>query len=180
MASAPIPAKTEWLRAAETLAIAAVGAVALNGAGFPAGLVTGSLLGVAAAALAGRPVTVPVPLSRVISVLVGISLGAVVSPETLKGLAAFPLGVAVLGVSTVCMIIGTSAYLRYVHGWDPLSALFGASPGALAQVMTLAVEYKADMRAIAIVQTMRVVALTVGIPTGLAWFGFTAPSGIMT
>ena len=42
MPSAPIPAKSEWLRAAETLAIATVGALALNGAGFPAGLVTGS------------------------------------------------------------------------------------------------------------------------------------------
>jgi membrane AbrB-like protein len=77
------------------------------------------------------------------------------------------------------MIMATSAYLRYVHGWDPVSALLGSSPGALAQVMALSVEYKADMRAIAIVQTMRVVALTVGIPTGLAWFGFTAAGGIM-
>jgi membrane AbrB-like protein len=167
------------LRTLETLAYGAAGGILLTWLGFPAGLVTGSLLGVASAALAGRPVTVPAPLARVISVLVGISLGAVVSPDTLKGLAAFPLSVAVLAVSTVCMIMATSAYLRYVHGWDPVSALLGSSPGALAQVMALSVEYKADMRAIAIVQTMRVVALTVGIPTGLAWFGFTAAGGIM-
>src|SRR6478735_5321726 len=180
MASPPISAKREWRRAAETLAIAAVGAVALNGAGFPAGLVTGSLLGVATAALCGRPVHIPVPLSRVISVLVGISLGAVVSPETLKGLAAFPLSVLVLAISTLCMITATSSYLRFVHGWDAQSALFGASPGALAQVMTLASEYKADLRAIAIVQTMRVVALTLGIPAGLAYFGLTVEgSGLM-
>ena len=95
MASLPIPAKNEWLRAGETLSIAAVGGIALNWLGFPAGLVTGSLLGVATAALFGRPVFVPAPLSRVISVLVGISLGAVVSPETLKGLAAFPRRAAI-------------------------------------------------------------------------------------
>ena len=77
MASPPIPAKNEWLRAAETLAIAALGGLVLSWLGFPAGLVTGSLLGVAAAALLGRPVFVPASLSRVISVLVGISLGAV-------------------------------------------------------------------------------------------------------
>ena len=47
MASLPIPAKNEWLRAGETLAIAAVGGIVLNSLGFPAGLVTGSLLGVA-------------------------------------------------------------------------------------------------------------------------------------
>ena len=110
---------------------------------------------------------VPAPLSRVISVLVGISLGAVVTPETLKGLVTFPLSVAVLAVSTLCMIVATTAYLRFVHGWDAQSALLGASPGALAQVMVLSAEYKADLRAIAIVQTMRVVALTIGIPAGL-------------
>jgi hypothetical protein len=172
-------ARQEWLRTAETLAIGAVGALALNWLGFPAGLVIGALLGVATAALCGRPVHVAVPLARAISVLVGISLGAVVTPETLKGLAAFPLSVLVLAFSTLCMIAATGSYLRFVHGWDAQSALFGASPGALAQVMTLAAEYKADLRAIAIVQTMRVVALTIGIPAGLAYFGLTAQGGLM-
>jgi membrane AbrB-like protein len=177
MASPPIPAKNEWLRAAETLAIAALGGLVLTWLGFPAGLVTGSLLGVAVAALLGRPVFVPASLSRVISVLVGISLGAVVSPETLKGLAAFPLSVAVLAISTLCMMIATTSYLRFVHGWDAQSALFGASPGALAQVMVLSADYKADLRAIAIVQTMRVMALTLGIPAGLSLFGLTVEGG---
>lgn len=166
-------------RTAETLAIAAAGGVLLTWLGFPAGLVTGSLLGVAVAALAGRPVAVPTPLARVLFVLIGISLGAAVTPETLQGLARFPLGVAVLAVASIAMIAATSAYLRHVHGWDALSALFGASPGALAQVMTLSAEYKADLRAIAIVQTLRVVALTVGIPSALAMFGLAAPGGIM-
>src|SRR5213592_3664768 len=179
MASPPIPAKREWRRAAGTLSIATLGGITLNWLGFPAGLVTGSLLGVATAALFGRPMHVPVPLSRVISVIVGISLGAVVSPETHKGLVAFPLSVLVLAISTLVMITATSSYLRFVHGWDAQSALFGASPGALAQVMTLASEYKADLRAIAIVQTMRVVALTLGIPAGLAYFGLTAEGGLM-
>lgn len=174
-----LPGRTVLWHTAETLAIAAAGGILLTWLGFPAGLVTGSLLGVAAAALAGRPVDVPTPLARVLFVLVGISLGAVVSPETLQGLARFPLGVAMLAVASLAMIAATSAYLRYVHGWDALSALFGASPGALAQVMTLSAEYKADLRAIAIVQTLRVVALTVGIPSGLAMFGLTAPGGIM-
>ena len=179
MAPPPIPARILLLRTAETLSIAAVGGATLTWLGFPAGLVTGSLLGVAIAALAGRPVTVPAPLSRLISVLVGISLGAVVTPETLKGLATFPLSVAVLAASTLCMVAATTFYLRFVHGWDAQSALLGASPGALAQVMVLSAEYKADLRAIAIVQTIRVVALTVGIPAGLALFGLTAAGGMV-
>ena len=167
------------LRAAETLLIAAAGGAIFTWAGFPAGLVSGSLLAVAAFALAGRPLLVPTPLSRVISVLVGISLGAVTTPETLQGLAAFPVSIALLLVATVVMTAATTSYLHLVHGWSWQSALFGASPGALAQVMVLAAEYRADLRAIAIVHVMRVVILTIGIPAGLAYFGLTATGAFL-
>ena len=172
--SSALPQKRLLQRTAETLLIAAGGAAAFTLTGFPAGMVTGSLLCVATAALLGRPMIVPLPLSRVISLLVGISLGAVVTPETLRGIASFPLSIAVLTISTVCMIAATASYLRLVHGWDARSAVCGASPGGLAQVMTLSAEYGADLRAIAIVQVMRVVLLTIGIPTGLALFGLSA------
>jgi membrane AbrB-like protein len=179
MPSPSLPSRAVVLRTVETLVIAAVGGIALTAAKFPAGLVIGSLLGVVMAALLGRPMMVPESLTRAISVLVGISLGAVVTPATLNGLATFPLSIAILAASILCLIAATSSYLRFVHGWDAQSALLGASPGALAQVMVLAAEYKADVRAIAIVQTMRVVALTIGIPTGLALFGLTISGGLL-
>ena len=174
MAPPPASPQRTLLHTAETLLIATAGGALFTLIGFPAGLISGSLLAVGAAGLLGRPMMVPRSLARVIFVVVGISLGAVVTPETLKGLAAFPLSIAVLAVATVCMTVATTSYLRFVHGWDARSALFGASPGALAQVMVLSAEYGADMRAIAIVQVMRVVILTIGIPAGLAYFGLTA------
>jgi uncharacterized protein len=177
--SAPLSTKQVLLRTAETLVIATGGALGFAYIGVPAGLVTGSLITVATAALLGRPMLFPLPLSRVISVLVGMSLGAVVTPETLKGIAAFPLSIAILTVSTICMIVATAAYLRFVHGWDTRSAVLGASPGSLAQVMTLSAEFNADLRAIAIVQVMRVVLLTIGIPLGLALFGLSVSVVIM-
>jgi membrane AbrB-like protein len=173
------PTRRMLMRTAETLLIAAVGGAVFTLIGFPAGLISGSLLSVAGAALIGRPVMIPGPLSRVISVLIGISLGAVATPETLQGLAAFPVSIAVLLVATTAMTVATTSYLRLVHGWPWQSALFGASPGALAQVMMLAAEYRADLRAIAIVQVMRVVILTIGIPTGLAYFGLTATGAFL-
>jgi membrane AbrB-like protein len=167
------------LRTAETLLIAAAGGVAFTAIGFPAGLISGSLLSVAAVALAGRPLMIPDTLSQVISVLVGISLGAVATPETLQGFAAFPISIAVLLVATMAMTVATTSYLHVVHHWPWQSAFFGASPGALAQVMVLAAEYRADLRAIAIVQVMRVVLLTIGIPAGLAFFGLTATGAFL-
>jgi membrane AbrB-like protein len=70
----------------------------------------------------------------------------------------------------------TMAYLRIVHGWDLFSALLGASPGAMAQVISLSTELGGDLRAIAIVQTVRVLLLVLGLPNGLALFGFVVPA----
>jgi len=162
------------LRFAETLTIAAAGGAAFAAVGFPAGLIAGSVLAVAVAALAGRPMVVPDAVARVSFVLIGILLGAVVTPETLRGIAAWPFSVALLVAASLCMLIATGSYLRFVHGWDRLSALLGASPGSLAQVMALSAEFGLDLRAIAIVQTMRVLILTVGVPAGLALFGLAA------
>ena len=168
------PARSTLLHTSETLAIAAAGGTAFTLAGLPAGLISGSLLAVAAAGLYGRPMQVPRQLTQVIMVLVGVLLGGVVTPETLGGLAAFPVSIAVMLVATTVLTFATMSYLRFVHGWDARSALFGASPGAMAQVMLLSSEYGCDLRKIAIVQVMRVVLLTIGIPIGLAFFGLTA------
>src|SRR5271170_5436649 len=81
---------------AETLLIATAGGVIFTLLGFPAGLVSGSVLAVTSAALLGRPVRVPVGLARVCYVIVGILLGAVVTPQTLRGFTTYPASVAVL------------------------------------------------------------------------------------
>jgi membrane AbrB-like protein len=105
--------------------------------------------------------------------MIGILLGAVVTPETLRGIATWPLSIALLVVSIICMFTATACYLRFVHGWDPLSALLGASPGSMAQVMALSAEFGADLRGIAIVQVLRVLLIVLGLPAGLALFGST-------
>ena len=131
---------------------------------------------VAVAALAGRPMHVPPPFARVIFVLIGISLGGAVTPETLKGVATWPLSVVLLCLAMTSATFGSAFYLKKVHGWDMLSALFGAAPGALSQVMVYATQYHADLRGIAIVQSVRAAILIACVPGGLALAGL-MPSG---
>ncbi len=156
---------------AETLCFAAFGGITLGLLGMPAGWLSGAIIAVACAALAGRPMQIPMPLMRALLVLIGISLGAVVTPATLNGMATYPLSIAVLLVAMACISFSGAAYLRVVHGWDTLTAYLAAAPGGLSQVMGLAVELDADIRAIAIVQTIRVVIVAVGLPAALAAFG---------
>ena len=156
---------------AETLAIAAAGGAALGLLGVPAGWLSGSILAVAGASFAGRPMLIPTWLMRAIFGLIGISLGAVVTPATLHGMAAYPLSIAVLIVAMAFIGVGGAGYLQMVHGWDKTSAYLAAAPGGMSQVIALAAEIGADLRAIAIVQTMRVVIIAVGLPAGLALLG---------
>jgi membrane AbrB-like protein len=134
------------------------------------------MLAVAAASLAGRPMSVPAPLALATFFVIGVSLGAVVTPRTLHGIVDWPVSMALISVSAVCMTAGTMCYLRFVHGWDMKSALYGGSPGGMAQVISLAVHSGADVRGVVIVQSVRVVFISVSIPAGLALFGFAAPA----
>jgi uncharacterized protein len=161
---------------AETLAIALAGGLTFTLLGLPAGLVSGSVVAVAAAALFGRPMRVPLPLARVCYVVVGTLLGTVVTPETLRGVITWPASVALLMLASLGMIAATMTYLRVVHRWDTFSALMGASPGSMAQVIALSSELGGDLRAVAIVQTVRVLLLVVGLPNGLALFGLVVPA----
>jgi uncharacterized protein len=170
-----LPRRDVVARTAETLAVGAVGGIAFEAAGFPAGLVAGSIVTAAAASLLGRPLMVPSGFTRVLLVTVGIALGSVVSPATLGGFAIYPLSIAVLAVAILCMTAATFTYLRFVHGWNPLSALLGGSPGALAQIMAMAAESGADVRGVVVVQTLRVILLAIGIPAGLALAGLSQP-----
>jgi uncharacterized protein len=171
-----LPPRRTLFEVAETLAIALAGGVTFALLGLPAGLVSGSVLAVAAAALLGRPVKVPLELARIGYVIVGILLGTVVTPDTLRGVTTWPVSIALLLLASLGMMLATSTYLRVIHRWDPLSALLGASPGSMAQVIALSTELGGDLRAIAIVQTVRVLVLVIGLPNGLALFGLVVPA----
>lgn len=155
----------------ETLGIAAVGGAALGLAGVPAGWLSGSILAVAGAALAGRPMLIPTLLMRAIFVLIGISLGAVVTPATLHGMATYPLSIGVMVLAMIFISVGGAAYLQIVHGWGKVDAYLAAAPGGMSQVLALGAELGGDLRAIAIVQSIRVVVIAVGLPAGLSALG---------
>jgi len=82
------------IESVETLAIALAGGVTFVLLGLPAGLVSGSVVAVATAALLGRPMRVPPMLARICYVVVGTLLGTVVTPETLRGVITWPASVA--------------------------------------------------------------------------------------
>jgi uncharacterized protein len=119
----------------------------------------------------------PPVLTQTVLVLLGITLGSLVSRQLIQHMSAYPLTIGLLALATFCSTFGSSFYLQRFHGWDQTSALLAGSPGALSQITMLAAEKGADVAAIAVVQTMRVIILTAALPLLLALTGIasTAP-----
>src|SRR6202789_2279987 len=128
------------------------------------------------AAIAGRPLAMSPILTQAVLVLLGISLGSLMSRQLLQHIGAYPLTIGFLALATFCTTFGSSLYLQRVHGWDRTSAFLAASPGALSQIALLAIEKGADMPAIAVVQTLRVIILTAALPLILVATGLTSSS----
>jgi uncharacterized protein len=170
-----LPSRAKALNVLETLAIGTAGGALFLWANLPGGLISGAMIAVGIAAIAGRPLAMPPVLTQAVLVLLGISLGSLVSRQLLQHMGAYPLTIGLLALATFCSTFGSSIYLQRAHGWDQTSAFLAGSPGALSQITMLAAEKGADVPAIAVVQTMRVIILTAALPLLLAATGI-APS----
>ncbi len=171
-----IPTRAKLLGAVEALTIGSAGGLLALWVNLPGGLISGAVIATAAAAIAGRPLTVPPIATQAVLVVLGISLGSVVSRQLIQHVSAYPVTIFLLALATFCSTFGSSLYLQRVHGWDRTSAFLAGSPGALSQITILAVERGADLPAIAVVQTMRVIILTAALPLVLAATGVAAAS----
>ena len=171
-----LPTRAKTLQYLETLAIGTVGGLLFLVTGLPGGLITGAMLAVGSAAMLGRSMAVPAHLTQAVLVLLGISLGSLMSRQLLQHVGAYPVTIGLLALATFCTTFGSAYYLQRLHGWDRTSAFLAASPGALSQIALLAIEKGADMPAIAVVQTLRVIILTAALPLILVATGLTSSS----
>ncbi|MGN6309295.1 MAG: AbrB family transcriptional regulator [Xanthobacteraceae bacterium] len=170
------PTRSTLLHTFETLVLGVGGGLLFAWLQLPGGLISGAMITVAIAAFAGRPLGMPPFLTQSILVLLGISLGSLVSRQMLHDMSAYPLTITLLAIATFCATLGSSLYLQRVHAWDRTSALLAGSPGALSQIVMLATEKDANVAGIAVVQTMRVIILTAGLPLLLALGGLSTPA----
>src|ERR1700744_1133989 len=110
-----LPPRRTLFDNAETLLIALAGGLAFTYFQLPAALVSGSVVAVAGAALLGRPVKLPLALARFCAVVIGILLGAVVTPDTLRGVITWPASIALLLFCSMLIFLASLIYLQFVH-----------------------------------------------------------------
>ncbi|MCW5682354.1 MAG: AbrB family transcriptional regulator [Xanthobacteraceae bacterium] len=160
-----------------TLIAAVIGGAIFAYLHLPAAWLAGSLVAVSALALAGAPVYVPDLLRKIIFVVLGISLGAAVTPETLAGIRTWPITLSVLVLSLPATMAAVMLYLHYVSGWKYRETLYASAPGALSAVLAMAADAKVDVRMVAFVQTVRVFFLIAALPGALLAAGLSPHAG---
>ena len=155
---------SRWLKLGATLLIAALGAILATFLGMPASWLSGATIAVTIASFARLDTRLPMPLVEFSFLLIGIALGAGLTPELIRSVGAWPLSLAALLLAVVAVTIGARWYLMRVSGWDAETAFFSAVPGALSYVLAVAATTEADLRKVAVSQSIRVFLLIAALP----------------
>ena len=168
----------------QTLLILLVIAVAGGGvftlAGLPAAWLAGAMTFSAAGSLAGLRAGFPGGIRPVIFVVLGLQIGAGVTPETLQAMTRWPISLVLLVVTVAAVAWAGTTLYRRVFGWDGPTAFFATMPGALSVVMVLAEEAKAKVATVAVAQTIRLVALVAVLPAIITAVGSGDAAQIVT
>lgn len=157
-----------------TLGAGALGGGAFALLGLPAAWISGSLVACIGLALAGVRIVVPEWLRFLAFVVLGTSMGTMLTPETFARAATWPVSMACLGASVLGTMAGGTLFLTRVAGWSRESAFWASAPGAFGTVVAMAADTSADLRQVAFAQTLRLFLLVAALPNVLAALGMTA------
>lgn len=157
----------EWPMAQRLLllfALTAIGAGAGIVINLPVPLLTGPALATTLACLFRLPVAFPNRLRDAVFLVTGVTIGAGVSRESLAALATWPVAFAILCLAVLAMMVAGQRALAITMGTTRAPALLASAPGHLSFVIALGEESRIDTRRIAIVQTVRILCLTLIVP----------------
>ena len=165
-------ASESWRMPLFTFAIAAAGAAITYVLSFPAPFLTGPAIAVTLAGLAGIKTAAPPQRARdAVFIILGLTIGQGVTPDVLDAVQAWPVTLAALAASLFAIIWLTPALLVRFWRMDGTTAFLCSSPGHLSYVLGLSEGAKADLRTVSIVQSIRVLALTLLVPVAVSLSG---------
>lgn len=141
------------------LALAGMGGFAANGVGITGGWLLGALIMVFAAGAFGLPIALPGWLRSIAMGFAGITVGAAITEETVELVAFLPLTLAIMFLFLAALIFSTYLLHRYIWRASRSTAIACAWPGNVLLVFIGAESSNANMPRVAVVQSVRVLAL---------------------
>jgi hypothetical protein len=150
-----------------SLGVGALGGLLFQLLNLPLAWMLGPLVANLLASAKGASVAVPEPLRNVFLAVMGLVLGSQVTPELAHRVLDWPLSAALLLLGVAASTAVASAWYRRC-GFDPVSAWFGAAPGAMTAMILLGEKCGGDPQRIAVAQSLRIILVILFLPS-LFW-----------
>ncbi|MBZ5486227.1 AbrB family transcriptional regulator [Halomonas aquamarina] len=146
-----------------SLAVGALGGVIFELAGLPLAWMLGPLIANLLVSSRGVNVVIPERLRGVFLAVMGLVLGSQVTPELASRVVDWPLSAVLLLLGVAASTAVAAAWYRRC-GFDPVSAWFGAAPGAMTAMILLGDKCGGDPQRIAVAQSLRVILVILFLP----------------
>ncbi|MDN6322024.1 MAG: AbrB family transcriptional regulator [Halomonas sp.] len=146
-----------------SLGVGAVGGTLFQLTGLPLAWMLGPLIANLLASSQGVKVSVPEPLRNVFLAVMGMVLGSQVTPQLAHRVVDWPISAVLLLLGVAASTAVAAAWYRRC-GFDPVSAWFGASPGAMTAMILLGDKCGGDPQRIAVAQSLRIILVILFLP----------------
>jgi uncharacterized protein len=163
-----------------TFLLALAGALGFSALGLPLPFLFGPMLACLIAALAGAPLKGMGQVGIGARTILGVAVGASVTPALIGQLPQMALSLAMIPVFVALIgLIGVPFFRRFC-GLDPVTAYYAAMPGGLQDMVIFGQEAGGDVRALSLIHATRVLFVVSFAPfviTRLYGMGLTHPIG---
>lgn len=159
--------------------------VGLAGAGLgwllsmPAAFLIGPALTVSLAAAAGVSMGITGNLRNLVMVTLGLGIGAGFDASASAAILRWPLAFVVQGLTLVLALYLGRWMLNRWFGFDRKSAVLAVVPGHLSLVIAVASEAGLDAERVILVQSLRLLSLTVLVPFAALMLGYEMQAGVL-
>ncbi len=149
-----------------------LGAFTATWAGLPAAPLVGACLVVAIASFCKLTTDVPVGLRNIAFAVIGSSLGSGITKEALAQSLHWPISLLALAVAVILIIMLGSWLLIRFFLFSPETAVLATAPGAISYILSYALNGCGDIRAIMVIQNIRIVLVATLLPFVINQLGF--------
>ena len=151
-------------RRAGTLALAGFGAALFWFLGLPLPALFGPLAACLLSALAGAPLAGPGTVSKAARTILGVAVGASVTPELVGKIPQMAASVAFVPLYIAAIGLVGVPFFRRVCGFDAPTSYYAAMPGGLQDMVIFGQEAGGDVRALSLIHATRVLVIVTVVP----------------
>lgn len=172
--------RSKWPRRGLSALCSLVGAAAFVALDLPLPFLLGPLFVCLAAALAGVPLAGFGQVSDVARAVIGVAIGAAVTPDLVGQLPAIAPSVALIPLYIIVIGLIGVPFFRRVCGYDGVTAWYAAMPGGLQDMVAFGREAGGDARALSLIHATRllvIIAVAPWVLTGLFGTALDNPPG---